>query len=88
MATTLLRLGILEAPVHKDRILYGTISQPETVNLEAKDCYQTFEQMGQGLVRLWETDCTEWTLIGDEPFANFIRGCLKIKPEATLYTAE
>lgn len=88
MATTLLRLGILEAPVHKDRILYGTISRPETVSLEAKDCYQTFQEMGRGLVRLWETDYTNWTLVGDEPFANLIRGCLKINPEATLYTAE
>lgn len=78
MAKTLLRLNILEQPVHKDRILYGKISHPEKVRLEAKDCYQTFREMGNEFVQLRDRDYTGWLAVGGEQFGNLLSGCLKM----------
>jgi hypothetical protein len=75
---TILRLEILEKPVHSDRLLYGTLSMPNKVKLFAVDCYKTWIDLGNSLVHMRDVDYKNWIAVGEKRFGELLRGCLKI----------
>jgi hypothetical protein len=75
---TILRLGVLERPLHQDRLLYGTLNSPSKLKLLPKDCLETLIDLGQSLVHLRNADYNGWMIVGEERFGQLLRGCLKM----------
>ena len=75
---TVLRCGFLDESVHQDRMLVGTIHNPDGIRLDEKACYQTFVDLGRQVTRICDLDYSEWTIVDNGEFAKLLRGGLKM----------
>ena len=75
---TILRCGLLDEPVHHYRMLVGTVTQPEVIQLDENDCYQTFVDLGRQIVHIRDSNYSGWTIVDNGQFAKLAGGCLKI----------
>ena len=85
---TLLRKNQLGEPVHTDRILYGNIARPDQARLAVEDCFETFVALGQKITRIYESDYSDWSLVGESEMGNLLKICLHIDPSARFFTPE
>ncbi|MEW6387408.1 MAG: class I SAM-dependent methyltransferase [Thermodesulfobacteriota bacterium] len=76
--STILRLGLLENPRHRLRLLGGTIQEPDQVQLGVKDLAETFEGLARDLVALRQADLTGCAIVGEEKFAQLLGVVLKL----------
>lgn len=79
---TILRQEILEKPVHSDRLVYGTISNPDAARLETRECWETFIELARQIVHVRDADYTGRIVVGDGKFARLLSSCLKIDGRA------
>ena len=85
---TILNQGILERPVHTDRLLYGTILNPNTVRLEGRSCWESLFDLGRHILRVCNTDYTGWLVVGEGRFARLLIGCLNIDRKVKLLSPD
>ena len=74
---TILRRGILDDPVHTDRLLRGAVGRPDRARVTAHECHQTFANLGSDVVRARDRDYAGWALVGEAPLARLIGCCLQ-----------
>ena len=75
---TILRCGLLKEPKHKLKLLYGIVESPDEIQLDVKDCVETFVELGRQIVYLRDFDYSGWTLVADDKFSLLLKGCLKL----------
>lgn len=71
---TVLQCGFLDEPVHQDRMLVGTIHNPDGIRLDEKACYQTFIDLGRQITRICDLDYSGWTIVDNGKFCQILRG--------------
>ncbi len=79
---TVLKCEFLDEPIHQDRMLIGTIRNPDGIRLDEKACYQTFIDLGRQIVCIRDSDYSGWTIVDNGEFAKLLKGCLKIDSTA------
>ena len=79
---TILRCGFLDGPFHQDRMLVGTITNPDGMQLNEKACYQTFTDLGRQIIRICDLDYSGWTIVDNGEFAKLLGGGLKMDGKA------
>jgi hypothetical protein len=85
---TILKQAILEKPVHTDRLLYGTIINPNAVRLEGRSCWKTFVDLGRQITRACDTDYAGWFVVGQGQFARLLIDCLNIDRKVMLLSPD
>jgi len=85
---TILKQGIPEKPVHMDRVLFGTIINPNAVRLEGRNCWETFVDLGRDIIRVCNADYTGWFVVGEGHFARLLIDCLNIDRKVTVLSSD
>ena len=85
---TVLRCGFLDRPFHQYRLLYGTVMPTDRIQVKAKECYETFGELGRRIVRLIDTDYSGWTCVGGRRFAELLSGCLNVGTKMAVISPE
>lgn len=79
---TVVRCGLLEGFVHRDRLLFGQFNHPEKAQLQIGECLQTFVDLGRQITDLIERDYSNWGMVGNEEMFRFLKGCLNMDQSA------
>jgi hypothetical protein len=85
---TILKQAIFEKPVHRDRLLYGTIVHPNAVRLEGGNCWKTFVDLGRQITRACNTDYAGWFVVGEGQFARLLVDCLDVDRNVMLLSTD
>lgn len=75
---TVLQCGFLDEPIRRDRMLVGTIRNPDRIRLSEKACYQTFADLGRQITHICNLDYFGWTIVDNGEFAKLLRGGLRM----------
>lgn len=84
----ILRKGLVEEPVHKDRLLHGRIRDPQATRLYGKECYDVLLELGRRVVETRDADYSGWMVVGNGPFARLLGICLNLDRTMTLISPD
>ncbi len=74
---TIKQASFLDKPKHKYKLFYGRVENPDNASVNIEECWQTFENLGQHIFSVLNSDHSDRILVTDDRFSMFINGCLQ-----------